>query len=47
MTPCDWDQESYCINSCGNPTTHSNLVGIAGETELTELVCCACSLMKE
>jgi len=47
MGPCDWDQESYCINRCGNPATHTNIIGVLDENFLTELICCACALFGE
>lgn len=39
MTPCDWDQESHCVD-CGRPATHRRTVGMVGDDLLVELVCC-------
>lgn len=39
--PGDWDGESYCIiDGCHEPATHERLVGMAGDAEVVELVCC-------
>lgn len=39
--PCDWDQESYCVeDDCSNPATHERLDSMSGDTPIVELVCC-------
>lgn len=38
--PVDWDQESYCIEGCGNPATHRRLVGMVDDVPLYEMICC-------
>lgn len=43
VVPVDWDQESYCCNSDGNPATHRELVSMAGDTPVYELICCSCA----
>lgn len=39
--PCDWDQESYCWEGCGQSATHSRLYTVSEEGhEISLLVCC-------
>ena len=46
--PCDWDQESYCVEEdCRRPASHRRLTGMEAfvlsdgdEVHTYELVCC-------
>jgi hypothetical protein len=40
MEPCDWDQESHCIERDGRPATHQRLTGMVDDIPVYELVCC-------
>lgn len=41
--PCDWDQESYCINGDGHPATHRQLTGMIDDSPIYEMICCTCA----
>lgn len=46
--PCDWDQESFCVESeCSNPASHSLLTGMVDGRALYVLVCCAHAIRAE
>lgn len=41
MSPCDWDQESYCVeDGCHQPATHRRLDSMAGDSPVYDMVCC-------